>query len=512
MKINQLSIKMTTEKKYIFRMHKASILLIVVAIIVVASIFLSPVFSQSTSPCSSCHGGYYQYLDILEGNAANQLPATLNVGETATVTIIVENNANTALYTALSSVSLTLKSQSGHFTVNVPTFSIGALQKGTATATWQITGVSAGSDALVISANARNSHQNLQFQDTYSPSPAINVAGLTATPIPTASPTPSPTQVPTPSPTLTPTPTLAPAPSPTPGTTISPTQTPTLMPIPTPVVTPSPTPTSTIAPTPIPTSTLISTPTPLQTILPPTPTLTPTLTSDATPMPSPTLENHSTQTTNPTTTQTPTSSPTLFTTPSPTSTPTLNQTNSLAIQVSQVPALRVWFRHPTADENWISGSTKIIEWGTTYGSNNLVTKLEFSKTGATGEWITLSENLTNINYYVWRVPSQEQNASYYISVTVVDTSSPQKTSSDITPIKINNAVDSQLMLGFLFVPGIAVLIFALAKNQVMELPNNKTIKVIQIHLAKYPTLLQHLRKIESLPSIFRVNQKGERND
>jgi hypothetical protein len=120
--------------------------------------------------------------------------------------------------------------------------------------------------------------------------------------------------------------------------------------------------------------------------------------------------------------------------------------------------------------------------------------------------------LTNINYYVWRVPSQEQNASYYISVTVVDTSSPQKTSSDITPIKINNAVDSQLMLGFLFVPGIAVLIFALAKNQVMELPNNKTIKVIQIHLAKYPTLLQHLRKIESLPSIFRVNQKGERND
>ena len=210
---------MNTEKKQsFFRGHRTSILLIASAIIVMSFIFFSPVFSQSTNPCSSCHGGYYQYLDILEGNAANQLPTTLNVGQTATVSVVVQNNVNTASYTALSSVSLTLNSQNGHFTVSVPTFSVGTLQKGTTTATWQITGVSAGPDVLVISASARNSHQNRAFQDTYSPSPAVTVAGPaptpTPTPVPTPSPTPTPSRTPTPTPAPTPRPTTSPSPSP----------------------------------------------------------------------------------------------------------------------------------------------------------------------------------------------------------------------------------------------------------------------------------------------------------
>jgi hypothetical protein len=299
MKINQHTIKMNAEKKKGFRMHKASILLIAAAMIIVAFIFLSPVFSQSTSPCSSCHGGYYQYLDILEVNTANQLPATLNVGATATVTIVIENKVNTARYTALSSVSLILSSQSSHFTVNAPIFSIGTLQKGTATATWQITGVSAGLDALVISANARNSHENLQFRDTYT-SPALIVAGSTPTPSPTALPQPS----------LTAPPTLAPTTDPTnsPPATPSPTASPTTSEISTPTTTLSPLTTPTSNPPPI----------------------------FATPTPSPNTKNHSIQNPNPTTKTPPITSPTLSSPPSPAPSSTFNEKNSQTIHISQV--------------------------------------------------------------------------------------------------------------------------------------------------------------------------------
>ena len=154
-------------------------------------------FSASTSQCGACHAGYNQNLDILEGNAANQLPTTLSVGQTATVTVLIENSVNTATYTALSSVSLTLSSANGHFTVSAPTYTIGTLQKGTATATWQITGVSAGTDTFVIAATAKNSHQSLSFQDTYSPAPAITIQSPASTPSPTPIPTAAPTQSPT---------------------------------------------------------------------------------------------------------------------------------------------------------------------------------------------------------------------------------------------------------------------------------------------------------------------------
>ena len=203
--------------------------MIAAALIVVASIFLSPVFSSSASPCGSCHGGYSQYLDVLEGNAANQLPTALTVGQTATVSVVVENRVNTVLFSSLSSVSLSLTSQSGHFSVGVPTFSVGTLAKGTATATWQITGVSAGSDTLVISASARNVHQNLQFSDTYSPVSGITISTSATTPTPIVTPTPTtmPAATPTPSSPSTPTTNPTIAPDPTSSSTPTPTQAPT---------------------------------------------------------------------------------------------------------------------------------------------------------------------------------------------------------------------------------------------------------------------------------------------
>jgi hypothetical protein len=253
-------------KNSFFGRHKLSFFMIAMVAVILASVFLAPVFSISDNPCSSCHGGQYsQYLDILEGNSANQLPASVGVGQTATVTVVVENILNddgSGRYSELSSVSLTLTSANGHFIVASPTSNIGSMQPGTATASWQITGYSVGSDSLIIQASAVNTHINLEFSDNYSPAPAITVfaTGLPPPTTPSPTPTPTPSPIPTPTPIETPTSTQAATAAPTPSP-ITPIETSTSTPAPTatsslqkiqatsPTASPSPTTTQSAHPT-----------------------------------------------------------------------------------------------------------------------------------------------------------------------------------------------------------------------------------------------------------------------
>jgi hypothetical protein len=208
------------------KMKRASYILLFVAVAIAIVIILSPGASGvSSNPCSACHGSYRQYLDILESNSNNQIPTTITVGETRSVSIQIENDVNTQRYTTLSGVTVTLNSQNGHFSVATPTYNVGNLPSGTKTVTWQITGVSAGSDSLAITAIGTNTHQRRSFSDSYNPSPTITVIQSTPTPAPTASPSPNPT--PTPAPTSEPTPTSKPDPlSPTSTPTPEPTQSP----------------------------------------------------------------------------------------------------------------------------------------------------------------------------------------------------------------------------------------------------------------------------------------------
>jgi hypothetical protein len=218
------------------KMGKASYLFITVAAVIAASLFLSPVLSQSTNPCAPCHGtdSYTQSFKILTGNAANIIPSTLDIDQIATLTVALENSANTMIFTTLTDVKLTLNSENNRVSMSSPTVSIGTMQKGTATATWQITGLSAGADTLTIMATAKNQHQSVSFSDNYAPS--ITVMAPVSTPTPTLTPAatataPSQTQAPTatntppsPKPTI-PTPTPeTPDPSTQPEPTPAPTQ------------------------------------------------------------------------------------------------------------------------------------------------------------------------------------------------------------------------------------------------------------------------------------------------
>jgi hypothetical protein len=208
-------------------LKKITKIMLILTSLVIALVVVSPlVFSRSNEPCASCHSsrGYYQYLDILEGDSGNQIPTTLSVTQTVTVKVVVQNEVNSPRYTDLSSVSLTLRSIYGHFQVSSPTYSVGGLSPGTATATWQITGTSDGYDYLEIKATGYNNHFNCYFSDAYSPSQPITVGTPTGTPPPLPTPTPAPPTTPAPS---TPQPSLStPAQTSTPATTTNPSNTP----------------------------------------------------------------------------------------------------------------------------------------------------------------------------------------------------------------------------------------------------------------------------------------------
>ncbi len=156
-------------------MKRASYLVVLVAFSVILSVCLSQTLAESGNPCSSCHSSFYQHLDILEGDSGNQIPTTLNVGETKNVTVVIQNLCNAPFNTIMSSVSVTLKSQNDHFTVEPPTYNISTFPVGEKTVSWQISGVSFGEDALLITAQGINRHQGLSFSDSYYPPPPITI-------------------------------------------------------------------------------------------------------------------------------------------------------------------------------------------------------------------------------------------------------------------------------------------------------------------------------------------------
>jgi hypothetical protein len=206
-------------------LKKLTKIVLILTLLVLAVVAVSPlVLSRSSEPCARCHSsrGYYQYLDIIEGDSGNQIPSTLAVEQTANVKVVIQNEVDSPRYTDLSSVSLTLRSVFGHFQVSSPTYSIGSLSPGTATATWQITGTSEGYDYLDIQASGYNSHFSCYFSDSYSPTQLITVGSPTGTPPPLPTPTPAP---PTPTPTIPPSSTTSTQTS-TPAPTTNPSNTP----------------------------------------------------------------------------------------------------------------------------------------------------------------------------------------------------------------------------------------------------------------------------------------------
>lgn len=159
-------------------MKKWTIFVTSVAIFVLILVSLSQIVKpKSTNPCDGCHNhtGRYQYLDILENDGRNQIPATIKIGETKSIVLVIENICNTASNTNLSDINVTLISGKGYFSVKNSSYNITTLPVGTAFVWWNITGISNGTDTILISATANNTHKTCLFSDSYSPPPSTIV-------------------------------------------------------------------------------------------------------------------------------------------------------------------------------------------------------------------------------------------------------------------------------------------------------------------------------------------------
>jgi hypothetical protein len=159
-------------------MRSSSVVISTVALATLLAAAFSPLIQPiSDSPCAQCHGNYSMHLDILEGNAGNVLPSNLNGTAPQTVTVVLKADCNAPKNNVMSSVRVTLTSRTGHFTTPDSVVSVGSLGAGqTATASWQITAVSDGADALQITATGQNTHNSLQFSDSYTPAPALTIS------------------------------------------------------------------------------------------------------------------------------------------------------------------------------------------------------------------------------------------------------------------------------------------------------------------------------------------------
>lgn len=192
-----------------FKEHRASVILGVVVLALTVSLFIAPVLSISNNPCSSCHGQTFsQYLDVLEEDNQTIIPASINVGQTLTVSVAIQNTNNALLFTDLTNLTVTLKSLNNHFSAKLENYTIKTMHVGITVATWQITGTSPGSDQFLITASGINLHRNIVFLDSYSPNPTITVNAATGSTIaiPTQSmPNYTSTLAPTPVPTVSPT-------------------------------------------------------------------------------------------------------------------------------------------------------------------------------------------------------------------------------------------------------------------------------------------------------------------
>lgn len=151
--------------------------MVVVAALLLAAPFIPTISSKSANPCATCHrDGRYMYLDILEGDGGNELPTAINDGQTLAVAVVIQVTGNTNSYNVMSGIYVTLASQNGFFSVAAPSYSLGSLAAGqSATAYWNISVVSAGSDVMLVTARGLNSHKNQQFSDSYDPPPTITV-------------------------------------------------------------------------------------------------------------------------------------------------------------------------------------------------------------------------------------------------------------------------------------------------------------------------------------------------
>jgi hypothetical protein len=144
-------------------------------ILIIASMILLLVLSavssvlSSNNPCAQCHRSTTETCLFEPTNSQSNLPSSINT-QTSSVKIAVQikGDRNNYFY-RIAKLQVTLYSMEGNIEIKNPQQTMTNLYPGdTPVFLWQVTGVTTGSDSFHFTLSAFNSHQNVDFSDSYS--------------------------------------------------------------------------------------------------------------------------------------------------------------------------------------------------------------------------------------------------------------------------------------------------------------------------------------------------------
>ncbi len=169
--------------RYSFRKNSKLILFLSLLAFIVVLLLASSQNSEGKSENGCAPGGeqchYHQppggipvnqFVDVLEEDESTQIPETIDISETKTIKLVIENEIDVDDYKRFKYVDVSLESENDTVEITNPDKRINNMQEGTETLTWEITGKSDGTDTLQFSVHANNQHKNCNFYDSYSQS------------------------------------------------------------------------------------------------------------------------------------------------------------------------------------------------------------------------------------------------------------------------------------------------------------------------------------------------------
>jgi hypothetical protein len=134
-------------------------------------LFLSAVSNviSSNNPCSQCHRSTSETCSFEPTNSQSKLPSSINT-QTSSIKIAVQikGDRNNYFY-RIAKLQVTLYSMQGNVEIKNQQQTMTNLYPGdTPVFLWQVTGVTPGTDSFHFTLSAFNSHQNVDFSDSYS--------------------------------------------------------------------------------------------------------------------------------------------------------------------------------------------------------------------------------------------------------------------------------------------------------------------------------------------------------
>lgn len=124
---------------------------------------------SSNNPCAQCHRSNTETCSLDPTNSQSNLPSTIQIQSSSIKMAVRINGDRNNYFYRIAKLQVTLYSMQGNIDIKNPQQTVTDCYPGdTHVFLWQVTGVTLGSDTFHFILSAFNSHQNVDFSDSYS--------------------------------------------------------------------------------------------------------------------------------------------------------------------------------------------------------------------------------------------------------------------------------------------------------------------------------------------------------